>query len=282
MVSHFFSSFFNICWKNGKIPQIWKDSIIVPIHKSGKPPKDINSYRPIALTSHTCKLFESIILHRLTHFCEKNSIIPVNQAGFRKNRSSIEHLVKLSTQIKHQFARRKNVLATFFDIKKAYDQVWHHRLLQKISSVGLHGNIFSFIENFLLHRTVSVRVGSTYSDPRQIDMGIPQGSLIAPILFNIMMHDLPKAVSKHVTLVQYADDICMWMNITLKKSTSQRSKNYIKKLYQADLDSLCNYMTHSGLSLSTEKTHLLLFNAGDNPEDLPILKLYDTPSIKIE
>ena len=75
---------FQICWKTRNVPSIWKESIIVPIHKVGKNQSDPNNYRPIALTSVTCKLFEKIIMKRLTHFCDKNSIIPTNQAGFTK------------------------------------------------------------------------------------------------------------------------------------------------------------------------------------------------------
>ena len=96
-----------------KFTQCWKNSIVVPLLKSGKSEYDKTNYRPIALTSHTCKLMEKIVLNRMTQFCEKNKIIPLNQAGFQKGRSAIEHLVKLSTHIKRQFARRKSVLATF-------------------------------------------------------------------------------------------------------------------------------------------------------------------------
>ena len=125
---------FNSCLSSGILPEIWKKSIIIPILKPGKPIHDLNSYRPIALNSN---LFEKIILSRLTFFCNKNKIIPINQAGFQKGRSTIEHLTKLTNQIKHQFARRKNILATFFNIKKAFDQVWHHKLLQKLIQINI-------------------------------------------------------------------------------------------------------------------------------------------------
>ena len=213
----FLHELFKKCWNDGSIPQLWKDSIVVPILKTGKQNNNINSYRPIALTSHTCKLMESIILKRLLHYCDKNNIIPVNQPGFRKERSTTEHLVKLSTHVKHQFARRKGVLATFFDVRKAYDQVWHSRLLQKLEDVGLSGNICHYIGNFLSNRSISARVGKSYSSARNLDMGIPQGSIIAPLLFNILLYDMPSKVSNNTTLVQYADDVCMWMNVTLKK-----------------------------------------------------------------
>ena len=261
------------CWNEGKMPDIWKQSIIVPILKQGKPRHDKTSYRPIALTSHTGKLLERIIMNRLVHYCNKNNVIPINQSGFQKGKSAVDHLVKLTTQIKNQFARRKNVLATFFDIKKAYDQVWHTKLLSKLKSIGLSGHFYQYIKNFLSHRHIQVRVGNSYSTFRSLDMGLPQGSVIAPILFNILLHDLPNNLSKNVTLVQYADDICMWMNVSLKKKTPKRSLNYTKRLYQRELDILNNYINESGLTLSTEKTHMVLFNNGSNPDDMPSFKI---------
>ena len=84
----------------------------------------------------------------LNQYCEKNKVIPSNQAGFRKGRSTIDHLVQLTTQIKRRFARRKNILATFFDVKKAYDQVWLSRHLYKLKSVGLSGHIYNYIKRF--------------------------------------------------------------------------------------------------------------------------------------
>ena len=123
------------CWESGLIPTSWKRSIVILILKHGKARTAASNYRPIALTSHVSKLMERIILNRLTilvHFCEKHNIIPVNQDGFRKSRSTIDHLTKLTIRIKRQVAKRKSVLATFFDVKKAYDQVWHTRLLFKL------------------------------------------------------------------------------------------------------------------------------------------------------
>jgi retron-type reverse transcriptase len=196
-------------WSNGAIPSIWKSSVVVPIHKQGKSRFDINSYRPIALTSHVCKVFEKIINTRLLYFCEKNKIVPAVQAGFRKGRSTTDHLVKLTNQIKKQFSRKKSILAAFFDVRKAYDSVWHSRLLFKLKNVGVSGNMYHFIRDFLTHRQICTRVGMDYSSFRSIDTGIPQGSIIAPLLFSILIHDLPNALSKHTHVVQYADDIAI-------------------------------------------------------------------------
>ena len=269
----FCKNFFQKVWSEGSMPEIWKQSIIVPVLKQGKPRNDKTSYRPIALTSHVAKLMEKIILQRLLYYCEKNSIIPQNQAGFKKGRSTTDHIVKLTTQIKKQFARRKSVLATFFDVKKAYDSVWHARLLYKLKLIGFSGNFYNYVKTFLQGRSIQARVNNSYSNLKHLQMGIPQGSVIAPILFNILLHDLPKCLTKNVVLVQYADDICIWMNVSMRKNTPKRSLNYIRKLYQTDLDNLNRYMSLNGLTLSKEKTNMVLFNNGDDPSILPAFKL---------
>ena len=264
---------FQQCWDQGVIPRIWKHSILVPVPKQGKSKSDENNYRPVALTSHTGKLMEKIILNRLTYYCDKNKIIPDSQAGFRKGRSTVDHLVKLTTQIKYQFARRKNVLATFFDVKKAYDHVWHDRLLYKLKSIGLSGNIYFYIKSFLSERTVQAKVGNCYSSPRSPDMGIPQGSVISPYLFNILLYDLPSPMSSNAVLVQYADDICMWMDVTMKRKTPKRQLTFYKNLYQRELDRITEYLFENGLSLSPEKTNLVLFNNGTDPQMLPTFRI---------
>ena len=113
-------NFLQKCWSLGKIPQVWKTSIIIPILKQGKTRTDPLSYRPIALTSHFCKLFEKIILGLILSHCNKHNIIPVEQAGFKEGRCTLDHLTKITTAIKHQFSGHKSLLATFFDVKKKH------------------------------------------------------------------------------------------------------------------------------------------------------------------
>ena len=201
---------------------------------------------------------EKIVLYRLNHHCERNRIIPLNQAGFRKGRSTTDHLVKLTTQVKQQFARRKNILATFFDIKKAYDQVWHHCLLKKIINAGITGNMYNYLKTFLSNRSIVVRVGSSYSNDKDLQMGLPQGSVTAPILFNILIADLPQELSKESVLAQFADDICLWMKVTMKRKTPARTMNYIRKLYQRELDKINKFMLENGLTLSSEERKKIL------------------------
>ena len=197
---------FQKCWIDRNLPQMWKQSIVVPIRRQGRSRHVCGSYRPIALTSHVGKLMERIVLNRLVHYCEKNGTIPVNQADIRQGRSTVDHPIKLTTQVKHQFARRKLSLQPFCDIEKAYRQVWHSRLLYKLTSISLWGNLFNYIKTFLGDIFIRVNVGNDYSNPGTLQMGIPQRSVISPLPLNTLLNDLPKVVSHNVEVVQDTDD----------------------------------------------------------------------------
>ena len=128
-------AFYKKNWLNETLPSFWKQSVIIPILKQGKPKSAIASYRPVALTSHAGKIMEKIILKRLLHYWGKNGIIPVNETGFRKGRCATDYLVKFTSHIKKQFSRGKSTLATFYYVKKSYDSVWHARLLYKLKKI---------------------------------------------------------------------------------------------------------------------------------------------------
>ena len=163
-----------------------KVPLIIPILKQGKPRTEPSSYRPISLTSHVDKVLgKTIIWSRLAHYCGKKTprLIPVNQEGVRKCRSTIDQLVKLTTHVKKQFARKKSTPATFFDVRKAYDKVWHARLLFKLKYIGLSGNIYSYP---MSNRSIQRRVRKSLSSTKSVNIGFTQGSNIAPILLNTL------------------------------------------------------------------------------------------------
>ena len=118
----------------------------------------------------------------MVHYCEKNKVISSNQAGFRKGTSTIDHLVQLRTQIKRQFARRKKHSGNILWCQKS---IWSSVALEisvQAKFVGISGQLCNYIKNHLSNRTIQTKVGNTYSNPRTLQMGIPQGSVIAPIL----------------------------------------------------------------------------------------------------
>ena len=271
------------CWNDQSLPEIWKTSIVLPILKTGKNKRDKNNYRPISLTSHVSKLMEKIILNRMSYYVEKNNIIPANQNGFRKGRSTTDHIVKLSNHIKLQFSKRKGVLATFFDVRKAYDRVWHHKLLLKLKDIGFSGNILAFIQNFLSNRKITTRVGNSYSTFHSTNMGIPQGSIISPLLFNLLLHDLPKVITnKQIEVAQYADDLALWMNVTIRKKTYIREITYYEKNYQSNVNKISDFMKNNGLEFSAEKTNLILFSNCQMAKQMPKISLNGIPLNYVE
>ena len=149
--------------------------------------------------------------------------------------------------------------------------MWHARLRYKLKNIGITGVMFQYFKN-LSERCICSRVGKTYSSNKKIDMGIPQGSIIAPILFNIIIHDLTK-VSNNTHVAQYADDIAICVNTTLRKHTKKRVVSYVHKLYQSEMNKLTAYMKENGFELSQEKMCLMLFNNGENPKSLPQIEL---------
>ncbi|KAL8619683.1 hypothetical protein ACOMHN_019738 [Nucella lapillus] len=152
-------TFFQTCWTTGNIPKDWKKATVVAIHKNGKPPQQTSSYRPIALTPHLGKVYERVLKNRLDHHLEKNEILPLCQAGFRKGRNCMEHVVRLIEDTKKWSLKGKNkkTVATFFEIKKAFDSVWHAKLLNKMGALGITGRMYNFIQTFLDSREITVK-----------------------------------------------------------------------------------------------------------------------------
>nr|CAH0103241.1 unnamed protein product [Daphnia galeata] len=129
---------FNSLYANEFVPTTWKSAIVIPLLKPDKPAETVNSYRPISLTSCIGKLFERLITNRLSWFVEKNNIIGPEQVGFRKHRSTTDHVIVLDHDIKASFKHKKSTVAVFLDISKAYDTVWIKGLLYKLTRIGIH------------------------------------------------------------------------------------------------------------------------------------------------
>jgi hypothetical protein len=203
--------FFQTCWSKGSIPSSWKEALVVAVPKPGKPRNLATSYRPISLTPHLCKLYERIIKLRLEHFLTSKNILPSCQAGFRKHRTCMEHVVHLVEHAKRAITNRQSTVSTFFYIKSAFDRVWHGKLLDKLKQLKVSGRMYDFVKVFINNRTIAVKVGSSISQVHALDMGVPQGSVLAPLLFCVMLHDIEEKVgSPGVFLSLFADDLAVW------------------------------------------------------------------------
>ena len=266
---HFLLDIFNKIYTEKVFPEGWRESLLIPILKPGKPAHSTNSYRPIALTSCICKVLEKIINNRLMYTIEKRNLISPHQYGFRKNRSTIDPLVRLHTDLCRSFSDKNYLVAIFFDITKAYDRTWKHLILKSLHTSNIRGNLLYFIRNFLSSRKISVRVGSTYSSIMPQDQGVPQGSVLSCTLFAVAINSVLDVIPGDIKKCLYVDDLCIWYSSNYMPSIE-------RKLQQA-LNKIDNWTNTTGFSFSSEKTMVVRFHRKRGTQPEPTLTLNGNP-----
>ena len=195
---------YNLSWESGMYPKQWKIATIIPLLKNNKDPAEPNSYRHITLLSTLGKLMERLVERRLRWFLESQELIKEELNGFRPRRGTIDCLLLLEHNIRKAQAERKVLLCLFLDLKGAFDSVSHQGVLNQLECLGLSGSPLRWFEDFLKDRTYRVAVGSDFSEERTMLRGLPQGSILSPILFNLVMNTIPDiSPSTHII---YADD----------------------------------------------------------------------------
>jgi hypothetical protein len=227
------SKLFSQVIEKTEIPKTWKQSKVMAVLKPGKDPKDPKSYRPIALLSVTYKLFERVLLSRVGEKLDK--CLPVEQAGFRKGRSCEEQVLGLNMHIEHGFEKNMKTAAVFLDLSAAYDTVWRNGLLLKLSRILGCRTMVNLFRAVLSGRTCRVYLNGEQSSVRTLQNGLPQGSVLSPILFNVYTADLPTTKSRKFI---YADDIGLvaqensfeGLENTLNKDL-QHMEEYFQKWY---------------------------------------------------
>ena len=243
---------YNYIWRTGDFPQCWSEAIVIPIPKPGKDHSNPNNYRPISLTSCVCKTLERMINDRLVWFLENNQILTDIQCGFRKRKSTIDHLVRLETFIRDAFLNKQEVVSIFFDLEKAYDTTWKYGILKDLHEAGLRGRMPVFISKFLDNRNFRVRIGSTFSDSFEQEMGVPQGSILSVTLFSLKINSLAKVLSKDVEGSLYVDDFLM--------SYRAKSTRTCERQLQGCLHKIEDWCKENGFKFSPSKTACVHFH----------------------
>ena len=259
---------FNLSWDQGVCPQEWKNATIIPLLKTGKPASEISSYRPISLTSCLVKLLERMIATRLIHIVETNGLLSNAQCGGRKNRCCEDLITRLTQAIDDGFQEKKpkRTVMALFDYSKAFDTVWRERLLIILSEKGIPAKFIRWIAAFLNNRQARVLYGSAMSRSHKIKQGVPQGSVLAPLLFLLFIDEVTKNLPAEHAL--FVDDLSVW-------SCDNNKEKAVERVQKA-IDHVAEWSRKFKLSLNQTKCEVTFFASGTTEARWkPTLRLND-------
>ena len=258
-------------YAQGRIPSHYKFQHITPIHKKDSKAFASN-YRPISLTSHIIKIFERVIRKHLVEYLDKNNIINSKQHGFCKGKSCLTQLLAHYDDLIQNALNGNDTDVIYLDFAKAFDKIDHKVLVKKLKLYGIHGKLLLWLENFLEDRKQGVTLNGKMSFIAQVLSGVPQGTVLGPILFLIYINDLA-GVSKYSTCRFFADDTRLSKHITFSSDMS---------LLQDDLNNVIDWSTSNNMVLNENKFEFMSFSSNPTStiKELPFANevlLYTTP-----
>lgn len=239
----------NLSFQTGKFPDKMKMAKVVPLYKTGDKHLFTN-YRPISLLSQFSKILEKLFAERLMEFIEKDKILTDSQYGFRSGRSTSHALIELTDEITKCIDSKHYVAGIFVDLKKAFDTIDHHILLNKLEKYGIRGVVGNWVKNYLQNRKQFVQIGEHKSSFMELSCGVPQGSVLGPILFILYINDICN-ISKSLKYFLFADDttiLCCGKN-----------EHQIIKTITAEINKLKQWFDQNKLSLNVSKTKIIWF-----------------------
>ena len=244
----------------GTVPSFYKFSHVFPLHKKESKALPEN-YRPISLTSHIIKIYERIIRKKLVTYLELNRFICDKQHGFRAGRSCLTQLLHHFDDVIDSLTNNADFDSIYLDYAKAFDKVDHRLLLKKLHLYGIHPRLVNWIESFLIGRNQAVVVDGQLSFLAHIISGVPQGTVLGPILFLIFINDIEQCISAS-TIRCFADDT--------RVSISVKTEQDVSKL-QEDLYSVISWSERNNMALHKDKFEYIChrYNKNDSLSELP-------------
>ena len=253
-VSKHLAGFINRCMESGTFPNFLKIGKITPVFKKGDS-QIFDNYRPISILPIFGKIFEKILYSRLYSFFVSQSVIYDKQFGFRSNHSTAHAINYSINKILKNMEEKNHVIGIFIDLSKAFDTIDHEKLLVKLEHYGIRGPCLDLMKNYLFNRTQYTEFQNTHSDHCQIEYGVPQGSVLGPLLFLVYINDITNA-SKLGEFVLFADDTNIFV--------VGRTEDEVYKNANLALEALYDYMTHNLLHINLNKSVYMHFRPGRN------------------
>ncbi len=251
---------FNMSLESAHFPDSWKLANVLPLHKKNET-NLVNNYRPISLLSCVSKVFEKIVFRNVFNFFRNSFAITVHQSGFIPGDSTVNQLVHLYHVFCEALNKGKEIRVVFCDISKAFDKVWHRGLIHKLKSAGIRGKLLSWFISYLENRKQRVIIEGENSDWKPVKAGVPQGSVLGPLLFLIYINDIVNVVESQVKL--FADDTSLFI-IVEDPISAANSLN-------SDLTNISDWSRQWLVNFNPAKTECLLISRKVNPPNHPPL-----------
>lgn len=247
------AALFNLSLISGKVPHDWKEANVYPLFKGGDK-RLLRNYRPISLTSSVCKVMEGILKKQLTSFLEDTGFILDTQHGFRHHRSCQTNLISHHNFVSKAVDAGSAVDTVYLDFSRAFDSVSHRLLLNKVRASGIGGFVGRWIQDWLVGRMQRVVLNGTNSDRETIRSGIPQGSVLGPLLFTIFVNDL--SVKLPVRMLKFADDAKIFCNVSSQED---------RLALQENLDRVVEWANDNNMKFNEIKSKVLRFGRASIP-----------------